>query len=120
MKKIFFIPAGIILLWMIPSLMNAQLQKNETVSIRTRIYCDHCLHCESCSARIIRFVYAVKGTKKASVNPKEELITVTFDPGKTSLVKIREAVNAAGFEADDSKPTAEAVQQLDGCCRKSN
>ena len=94
--------------------------KNETVSIRTRIYCDHCQYCESCSARIIRFVYAVKGTKKVSVNPKEELITVTFHPGKTSLAKIREAINAAGFEADDSKPTAEAVEQLDGCCRKSN
>jgi len=97
---------------------NAQ-KGNKTITIKTQIYCSHCLQCGSCGANINDNVREnKKGISKLSIDPKTNTISVTYDPAKTSPEKIREAINAAGYDADDKKATAEAVGKLDGCCKK--
>jgi len=97
---------------------SAQKADKQTVTIKTQIYCDHCLQCGSCAPNIISNVKKVKGTSKVKVNTMENTITVAYDANKTNPDKIHEAINAAGYDADDKKATAEAVGKLDGCCKK--
>lgn len=97
----------------------AQKAEKQTITIKTQIYCSHCLQCGSCGANINDHIRdANKGISKVEVDPKANTITVTYDAAKTTPEKIREAINAAGFNADDKKATSEAVNKLDGCCKK--
>ena len=96
----------------------AQKANKQTIVIKTQIYCSHCLQCGSCGANINDHITANKGIKKVVVDPKENTITVSYDANKTTPEKIREAILKAGYDADDQKATAQAVNALDGCCKK--
>lgn len=91
---------------------------NETITIKTQIYCSHCLQCGSCGKNINDHIRENAGVKKVEVDPKANTITVTYDAAKTNPDKIRKAVNDAGYDADDKKAPATAVNSLDGCCKK--
>ena len=91
---------------------------NETITIKTQIFCSHCLQCGSCGKNINDHISENAGIKKVSVDPKANTITVTYDADKISPEKIRKAINAAGYDADDQKAPATAVNSLDGCCKK--
>jgi periplasmic mercuric ion binding protein len=93
--------------------------QKQTIVIKTQIYCDHCLQCGSCGANINdKIREANKGIKKVKIDPKANTITVVYDDAKTSPDKIKEAILAAGYDADDKKATLETVAKLDGCCKK--
>lgn len=91
---------------------------NETITVKTQIYCSHCLQCGSCGKNINDHITENKGIKKVSVDAKANTITVTYDSRKTNPESIRKAINAAGYDADDQKAPAQAVNNLDGCCKK--
>lgn len=97
---------------------NAKGGDTKTVTIKTTIYCSHCLQCGSCGANINDHIREEKGIKKVAVDPKANTITVTYDEAKTNLEAIRTAINKAGFDADDKKAPSQAVNSLDGCCKK--
>jgi mercuric ion binding protein len=100
--------------------VNAQKAETKTITIKTQIYCSHCLQCGSCGANINDHVRETnKGISKLSIDPKANSITVTYNPDKTSPEKIREAILAAGFNADDKKANEVAVNKLDACCKKN-
>lgn len=111
---------SILVIVLLATTIFAQAQKanKQTLVIKTQIYCSHCLQCGSCGANINRHINASEGIKKVTIDPKENTITVTYDANKITTEKIREAVNAAGYDADDKKATTEAIGKLDGCCRK--
>lgn len=93
--------------------------EKKTITIKTQIYCSHCQQCESCGANINDHIRETnKGISKVDVDSKANTITVTYDSDKTTPEKIREAINAAGYDADDKKAPAAAVGKLDGCCKK--
>ncbi|MCG3165005.1 MAG: hypothetical protein POELPBGB_00765 [Bacteroidia bacterium] len=91
---------------------------NDTLVVKTQIYCSHCLKCGSCGENISSHVKAEKGITDVAIDPKTNTITVIFDAAKTNADKIRKAINKAGFDADDKKAPADAVNKLDGCCKK--
>jgi len=94
--------------------------QKQTIVIKTQIYCNHCLQCSSCGSNIgNRIREANKGIKRIKIDPKANTITVVYDEVKTSPDKIRDAILAAGFDADDKKASAESVAKLDGCCKKN-
>jgi len=98
--------------------VTAQGNKTETIIIKTKIYCDHCVRCESCGANINETVRGTeKGIKKVKINPADNTITVTFNAAKTTPDKIREAIAASGYDADNIKAAAEGYAKLDGCCK---
>lgn len=97
----------------------AQKDEKKTLVVKTQIYCSHCLQCGSCGANINDHIReSNKGVSKVTIQPEANTITVIYDPAKTTPEKIREAINAAGYDADDKPATAEAVGKLDGCCKK--
>lgn len=104
---------------MVSLTVNAQKANKQTIVIKTQIYCSHCLQCGSCGANINDHIRETnKGISKVDIDPKANTITVTYDATKTNPEKIKEAINKAGYDADEQKAPAEAVNKLDGCCRK--
>jgi len=93
-------------------------QKTAEAIIKTKIYCDHCTECGSCQERIIHELKFTKGVKSAELDvPKQEIRVVYFN-SKTDLDKIKEAINRAGFDADDQVADVKYSAKLDDCCKK--
>lgn len=89
----------------------------EILRVKTRISCDHCRMCESCGKRIENALYDQKGIKRVDVDDKKMEIVVVYHKAKTSPDRIRQAITAQGYDADELKAPPEAVAKLDGCCR---
>lgn len=98
--------------------LSAQTGGKETISIKTNIYCDHCKQCESCGPRIYTQLMDVVGIRKVKINDETSTIDVTYSSDKIDPKAIRDAINDAGFDADDQLAPAESVAKLDGCCKK--
>jgi periplasmic mercuric ion binding protein len=93
-------------------------QKPSTVVIKTKIYCDHCRRCETCGFLFLKTLPFENGIKKVELDEKAMLITVLYNPKKTSPEKIREAISKLGYDADDVPADPSAYEKLDGCCKK--
>lgn len=91
--------------------------KIQTVDIKTKITCDHCMMCGSCGARIEKALYDKKGIKRVDVDDKAHIIKVVYNTEKITLKEIRNMIAANGYDADDVKAPAETVAKLDGCCK---
>ena len=96
---------------------HAQAPKKETLIIKTTIHCDHCLQCESCGYQISDAIRKTKGIGSVKINPKENTITVSYKPTRTNPDKIRQAISAVGYDADDIKASPAGYAKLDGCCK---
>ena len=108
-----------LLLFMLGSLsIMAQDNVKVTLSIKTNIYCDHCKQCESCGPRIYDQLIDLPGVRKVKIDSETSSINVTYNSSKIDPKDIRNAINEAGFDADDQPAPAEAVAKLDGCCKK--
>lgn len=91
--------------------------KITTAEIKTKINCDHCSKCESCSARLEKALYELKGIKRVDIDDKMMTIKVAYNKEKASIGDIRNTIAASGYDADDVKAPAEALAGLDACCR---
>jgi len=74
--------------------------------------------CGMCKKKIEDALYYTKGVKKAELNPKTQVLTVTYKEGKTDLDKIREVVAAEGYDADAVEADPTEYDKLPACCRK--
>jgi Cu+-exporting ATPase len=57
------------------------------------------MSCASCASNIEDAISSVPGVEACSVNFGAEQAAVTYDPGKTDVTTIQEAVDAAGYSA---------------------
>ena len=57
------------------------------------------MHCAACAGRIEKVLGRAPGVSEANVNFATTHATVRFDPGVTDLVRLREAVRKAGYDA---------------------
>ncbi|MDP6908511.1 MAG: heavy metal-associated domain-containing protein [Flavobacteriales bacterium] len=88
-------------------------QKNvETVEIQTSAVCD------MCKETIEKQLAFTKGVTSAELNLETFVVTVSFKKNKTSVEEIRKAINAVGYDADESPAPKEAYDKLHGCCKK--
>jgi mercuric ion binding protein len=110
MRPIFIFTAIIL------SFVNSFAQKKgiETAQIKTSAVC------EMCKETIEKEMSFTKGVTSASLDVKSAILTVSFRSNKTSLEAIRKAINAIGYDADDSPATPEAYEKLHGCCKKDS
>lgn len=93
-------------------------KKVQTLVVKTNIYCDHCQQCGSCGERIKEAVFTEKGIKRVDVDEKAMTVQVAYNTSKTNPEKIRKAIAASGFDADEVKAIPEAYAKLDECCQK--
>lgn len=88
--------------------------KWETIEIKTSAVCDMCID------PIEGALAYEKGVKTSKLNVKSKIVTVKYNPEKTSPEKIRKAITLAGYDADDMPADARAYEKLDDCCKKDS
>jgi copper chaperone CopZ len=84
----------------------------ETITIKTSAVCD------MCKETIEKAMAYEKGVQKSELNVDTKILTVTYNPKKTTPEKIRTAVTKAGYDADEMHADAKAYSALDACCKK--
>jgi Skp family chaperone for outer membrane proteins len=57
------------------------------------------------------------GATTATWDKVSKLLTVSFDPAKTSNDKIETSVAAAGYDTEHKQASEEAYKKLDECCQ---
>ena len=93
MKK--FISAVVVISLFIASTAFAQ-KKTEEIKIKTSA------QCEMCKTRIEEAMAFEKGIVSSNLDLEDKVLTVIYKTGKTTPEKIRKAINAVGYDADDT------------------
>jgi mercuric ion binding protein len=71
--------------------------------------------CNMCKARIEKTVLA-EGATSASWNLKTQILTVTFDPAKTSKDALSRKLASVGHDTENYKAPDDVYAKLPGCC----
>ena len=72
-------------------------------------------NCNMCKSRIEKAV-KIEGVKNASWDSKTRMLTVNYDPSKTSKDALSKLVAAAGHDTEKYKAPDEIYAKLPGCC----
>ena len=113
MKKVkaIVLPCIVLMLAMFTQTVQAQ-ETTAELKIKTSAVCD------MCKETIEKYMAFEKGVKKSSLDVDSKILTVTYNPQKTSPEKIRNAVSKSGYDADHVLADAKAYKKLDACCKK--
>jgi copper chaperone CopZ len=110
--KVFLV---IIMITAISNILTAQApagtpgkQKTETIKVWG--------NCEMCKARIEKAVKA-EGAATADWNTKTKLLTVAFDPSKTSVDALSKKLALVGHDTEKYRADDKAYNALDDCCK---
>ncbi len=71
--------------------------------------------CDMCKARIEKTVIA-EGATNASWDLKTQILTVTFDPAKTSKDALSKKLASVGHDTEKFKAPDDVYAKLPGCC----
>lgn len=74
--------------------------------------------CEMCKETIEKALAYEKGVKESNLDVNSKIVTVTFDPKKTTVEKIRIALTLTGYDADTLMADKKAYDNLNACCKK--
>lgn len=72
-------------------------------------------NCDMCKARIEKAAKA-EGATKADWDVKSKLVTVTFDPAKTSVDAISKKLASVGHDTEKYKADDKVYEALPSCC----
>ncbi len=113
MKKILFLLA---ICFVFGKFSNAQeAPKNtEKIEILTSSVCG------MCKEKIEKEIGFSKGVRKAELNKGSKILTVYYNPKKTTPEAIRLRVSKTGYDADDMKADEKAYNKLPSCCKKDS
>jgi periplasmic mercuric ion binding protein len=73
-------------------------------------------NCDMCKARIEKAVKS-EGAASADWNTNTKILTVTFDPSKTSVDAFSKKLAAVGHDTEKYKADNKAYESLDACCQ---
>ncbi len=113
LKKILFAGA-IVVLVLFTNSVTAQNASSAELKIKTSSICT------MCKKTIEKHLATEKGISKSSLDVDTKILTVNYDPKKTTPEKIRLAVSKSGYDADEVKADPKAYDKLAGCCKKEN
>jgi periplasmic mercuric ion binding protein len=82
--------------------------KTETFTVRG--------NCDDCKERIENAA-DIKGVKLTKWDADKQVATVTYDPSKTDVRKVQQAIANGGYDAGDIKAPAKAYNRLPDCCK---
>ncbi|OFY83923.1 MAG: hypothetical protein A3F72_07505 [Bacteroidetes bacterium RIFCSPLOWO2_12_FULL_35_15] len=76
--------------------------------------------CDMCKETLENALAFEKGIKKSNLDVTSKVITVVYNPKKTTPENIRLAISKAGYDADDIKANPKAYKKLEDCCKKDS
>ena len=91
---------------------NGQTKNDAEIKIKTSAECD------MCKKRIESNLKYEKGVKFCSLDVASKVLTVTYNPEKTSAENIKLAINKLGYDADNIAADSAAYTKLPDCCKK--
>jgi len=114
MKKIKSILFANILLMFVMSATTSIAQNATTaeLKIKTSAVCD------MCKETVEKNMAFEKGVKKSTLDVESKVLTVIYNPQKTTPEKLRAAVAKIGYDADEVPADPKAYKKLDACCKK--
>jgi periplasmic mercuric ion binding protein len=74
--------------------------------------------CGECKEIIEKALMAEKGVRYASLDVKSKQAKVVYNGKRTSPERLRSAISAVGYDADEIPADPEAVKKLNPCCTK--
>lgn len=74
--------------------------------------------CSMCKERIERNLAFEKGIKESNLDLKDKVVTVTYNPQKTDINKIKANISKTGYDADDVTADEKGYNKLPSCCKK--
>jgi periplasmic mercuric ion binding protein len=74
--------------------------------------------CEMCKQKLESNIVYEMGIKFAKLNLDDKVLTVNYNPKKTSPEKIKAAISKLGYDADEVKADSIQYLKLPECCRK--
>lgn len=116
MKKVLKSTILLIALLAISNIATAQ-KTNEKAVIKTVLNCDHCKECETCGLKFKKEMLNIKGVKMYELDDKKMIFTVYYNPTKTDLQTIKNAISKLGYDADEVKADPSGYEKLDNCCK---
>ena len=75
--------------------------------------------CSMCKARIERTLGLSKGIKEANLDLSDKVVTVSYNPKKTTPEAIKATIVNTGYDADGLVANLKAHDKLPSCCRKT-
>ena len=114
MKKLkaILLPGILLMFVMSTTSLKAQDATTAELKVKTSAVCD------MCKTTMEKHMAFEKGVKKSSLDVESKILTVTYNPQKTTPEKIRVAVSKSGYDADEVPADPKAYKKLDGCCKK--
>lgn len=74
--------------------------------------------CIQCKDRIEGMLAYEKGVKSSNLDLDTKVVTILYNPEKTTPEKLRLAISKLGYDADDIPLVKEAYDKLPTCCKK--
>jgi copper chaperone CopZ len=84
----------------------------QAIQIKTSAVCD------MCKETLEKAMAFEKGVKDSNLDVDSKILTVKFDPKRTSPERIKKAITLTGYDADDMPADSAAYKKLDPCCKK--
>jgi mercuric ion binding protein len=76
--------------------------------------------CDMCKSRLEKSLAYEKGVQAAHLDVPSKVLTVTYNPAKTTPTALRNAVQKTGYDADEATADNRAYERLPDCCKKTN
>jgi len=111
-KNVILSSVVLFALMLISAAAFSQDKKEATIKIKTSAVCDQC------KERIEKSLAFEKGVKTAVLDVDTKILTVTYNPSKTTPDDIRKAVSKLGYDADNIAKDKAAYAKLPSCCKK--
>ena len=92
----------------------SQDKKAETIKIKTSAVCD------MCKDRIEQGMAFEKGVKNVVLDVDTKIVTITYNPSKTTPDDLRKAISKLGYDADNIAADKTAYAKLPACCKKDS
>jgi mercuric ion binding protein len=114
MKKLTCMIVSIILTVTLASAqtVDTKNQNLAEIKIKTSAVCD------MCKTTLEKAMAYEKGVKESSLDVNSKILTVKYNPQKTTPEKIKKAVTQAGYDADGMPADPKSYDNLNACCKK--
>lgn len=74
--------------------------------------------CDMCKESIEKAMAYERGVKSSNLDVESAILTILYNPEKTSPEKIKKAISLAGYDADELPANEKAYNKLNACCKK--
>lgn len=115
MKKSYL--ATLILTLFVMAFATMQAENSKQVKIQTN------LHCEGCKTKIEKKLQGANGVIKSTADVKTKVVTVNYNPDKTTIDNIRQSIADMGYKADfigNDKTSSKECKDKSKCSGKES